>query len=184
LVIQTGQTENDLGKFYAIYALTRKRLGLPTQPYRFFKILWSTFAPKGQIELMLVEKGSSTVAGMLALKYRDRFSAEYAGSDEEYKSFSPNHFIFWEAIQKAHREGFRIFDFGRTPPDNPSLMDFKRRWGTTEQDLPQYYFPPRPKEEFTRRSHSRKYRLIRLICQKSHPRVCRVIDNFLYSHLG
>jgi Acetyltransferase (GNAT) domain len=184
LIIQFGQTEADLSKFYMVYALTRKRLGLPTHPYRFFKILWETLAPKGLVELMLVEKGNGTIAGLLALKFKDRFSVEYAASNDEYKAFSPNHFIFWEAIQSAHRQGFRVFDFGRTPPDNPSLMDFKRRWGTTELDLPQQYFPPRPEEEITQRSHSRKHRLIKMICQKSHPYVCRLVDNFLYSHLG
>jgi hypothetical protein len=184
LAILAGQTEANLSKFHVLYARTRKRLGLPTHPYRFFKILWETLAPDGRVELMLVEKGSSTIAGLLALKFKDRFSVEYAGSDDEYKPFSPNHFMYWEAIQSAHRQGFRVFDFGRTPPDNPSLMDFKRRWGTTELDLPQHYFPPRPEEEMTQRSRSRKYRWIKMICQKSHPCVCRLVDNFIYSHLG
>lgn len=49
LRVTVGETESDLQDFYQLQLITRKRLGLPSQPYVFFKTLWETFSPSKQI---------------------------------------------------------------------------------------------------------------------------------------
>jgi hypothetical protein len=38
----------------------------------------------------------------------------------------------------GYREGFSVFDFGRTHYLHRGLIEFKSRWGTRMADLPQF----------------------------------------------
>lgn len=140
LELRSATTDADLREFYRLYLMTRRRLGLPPQPFRFIRGLWTEFAPRGQTEVRLAAHEGTTVAGLLLLKFRNRVSAEYMVSDERFRTLSPNHLLFWDAIQTACDDGYRIFDFGRTDETNTSLMEFKGRWGTEVRDLPIHYY--------------------------------------------
>jgi hypothetical protein len=180
LSLRVGETEEDLAKFYALHLLTRKRVNLPPQPYGFFLQMWRMFSSTGKLELMLVETEKVVVAGLILLKFRDRVSAEFAGSDETFKEMSPNHLLFSEAIGNAHREGYRVFDFGRTSPTNSSLMDFKRQWGTTVVDLPQFTCP---KMELLREDWKGHW-VPKELCRRLPEPLFEKFGNLCYRHLG
>lgn len=179
-----GETERDLREFYRLYLMSRKRLGLPPQPYHFLQSLWQTFYPEKRIGLLMAKKDGQPVAGLMLFKFRERVSAEFAAYDESFLNFSPLHALFWEAIQDARREEYKIFDFGRTSPDNGSLMDFKNRWGTTVIDLPHYYYPRMLCGRDAAKYDSFSYRFVREIC-KTAPEPVRVgLGKFLYQHMS
>src|SRR5690606_12240047 len=48
---------------------------------------------------------------------------------------SPNHLLFWKAIQGACRAGRRCFDFGRASCQEEGLALFKQRWGAVSHPL-------------------------------------------------
>jgi len=184
LKTKLGKDESDLNSFYQIYLQTRKRVGRPLQPYRFFKNIWETYYPSNQIVLFLAEKDSRFIAALLLFKFKERVSAEFAASDQAYKNMSPNHYLFWEAIQLAHEGGYKIFDFGRTSPKNKGLMDFKRRWGTKVIDLPMFYYPKQEAEHTAQNEESRKFKLVSKICRDAPNFAQGIIGNFCYRHLG
>ncbi len=184
LSVRIGDCEADLASFYQLFVKTRKRLCLPPLPYSFFKSLWETFLPTNKISLLLAEKDGLPLASLILFKFRDRVSAEFAASDETFKNLSPNHYLFWEAIKSAHEDGYRIFDFGRTSPDNKSLMDFKRHWGTQVIDLPQHYYPKRIAEELSCEKASRSYRFVKKLCKTAPEFAFERIGGICYRHLG
>jgi len=184
LCLKIGQGELDLVSFYKIYSGTRKRIGLPPQPYIFFKSMWEILSPSRRLVILLAEKGNRPVAGLILFRFKDRVSAEYAGSNEEYKEVSPNHFLFWEAIKIAYNEGCKLFDFGRTSVRNETLMDFKSRWGTETTSLPICYYPKTICEEATEREESISYRIMGALCRRVPDSVLAAIGNFSYRHLG
>ena len=184
LKIKRGEDESDLSCFYQIYIQTRKRVGRPVQPYRFFRSVWDTFNPSNMITLLLAENDEKTIAGLILFKFKDRVSAEFSASDETYKDVSPNHYLFWEAIQLAHKEGYKVFDFGRTTPKNKGLMDFKRRWGTQVVDLPQFYYPKELAKIFNQNEESKKFKLVSKMCKDAPNFAQGIIGNFCYRHLG
>ncbi len=141
VVVKGAADEAAVREFFRLYVLTRRRLGLPPQPYGFIRSLWETFSRSGHLAINLAEYRGENVAGILVLKMGKRLSAEYLVSDERFREFNPNHILLWDAIQTACREGREIFDFGRTHVENDGLMDFKKRWGTEVVDLPMYYYP-------------------------------------------
>lgn len=140
LTLKFGKTEQDLRRFYHLYLITRKRNQVPSMPYHFVKNIWEIFQPSGKISLLLAEHENAAVAALLMFKYKNRVSVEFAGSDDGYKNISPNHFLFWNAINISKEEGYSLFDFGRTSPNNRQLMDFKAHWGTEAADISHHYY--------------------------------------------
>ena len=78
LRLKVADDESDLIAFYRLYIRTRKQIGLPPQPYIFFKMLWNTSFQSGRIALLLAEKDKEIIAGVIIFKFRKRVSAEYA----------------------------------------------------------------------------------------------------------
>lgn len=181
---RVADSESDMIAFYELHTKTRKKVGLPPQPYTFFKELWETFSPSKQMVLHLAERNNITLAGLILFKFRDRVSAEFLASDEQYLNVSPNHLLFWEAIKLAYAEGYKVFDFGRTSPNNETLMTFKNRWGTQLVDLPQYFYPENAFKPGEAQESSMSYKLINKICQSSSESVCKLLGRICYKHLG
>jgi CelD/BcsL family acetyltransferase involved in cellulose biosynthesis len=44
-------------------------------------------------------------------------------------------FLFWRSIQEAKREGFQVFDLGRSDSDQTGLITFKDRLGSMQTTL-------------------------------------------------
>jgi hypothetical protein len=184
LVLKECKSEEDLKVFHQLHMLTRReRQGLPPKPYVFFKALWDVFAPSNNVAVLLCELDGQTIAGVMLLKFRDRVSIEIAAYETKLVHLSPIHFLFWQSIQMAHKEGYKILDFGSTPPSNQGLMDFKKRWATTVSDLVNYYHPPKELRE-SERSESMGYKIIQGISRRAPEPVLLSIGRFFYHHLG
>ncbi|MGZ3853459.1 MAG: lipid II:glycine glycyltransferase FemX [Flavisolibacter sp.] len=184
LVIRVASSENDFLSFYKLYTLTRKRLGLPSQPYLFFKTIWDTFSPAGNVTILLAELEKNIIAAHLLLQFNGRVSAEAVGWDISYSKASPNHFLFWEGIKLACEKGFRVYDFGRTSLNNQPLLDFKKRWGTQIIDLHSFYYPIKSHRRVVNREASKSYRLVRFACQRAPESIYPLIGKFCYRHIG
>ena len=183
--LKVAETENDLHTFYILYAMARKRLGLPSQPYLFFKALYNTFAESNNIIILLALFEDKAIAGHLLFKYNGRISVEATGINDDFRKISPNQFLFWEGIKLACSEGYKIFDFGRTSIYNTTLMDFKRRWGTTEADVYTFYSDfGKNRIGTASRETSLSYRLMRYMCNKSPGSIQPMLSRFCYRHLG
>jgi len=182
--LQMAQDEAGLKEFYRLYVKSRKRLGLPPQPYHFFESLFREFLSSKYVTVLLVRHEGRLVAGLVMFKYKDRCSCEYIGSEEKSAHLNTRHFIFWEAIKAAYSEGYKTFDFGRTGINNENLMIYKSHWGTKAVDLPQFYFPKDLCSRLMPPDTSMSYKLIRKIGKNVPDPVFQWLGNMLYMHLG
>jgi hypothetical protein len=140
--ILEDNSDRGVREFYRLNQITRKKHGVPVQPMAFFWNLHKELILKGRAFILLAVWGSKVIAASVFIKLGKTVYYKYNASDPEYLvSKAPNHLLTWYAIQKAHCEGFRFFDFGRTAPDNTGLMRYKRMWGATEAELPYHYYP-------------------------------------------
>jgi lipid II:glycine glycyltransferase (peptidoglycan interpeptide bridge formation enzyme) len=184
IVVEKAEHASDMADFYKLHIMTRKKLGLPPQPLKFFKHLWNTFAPAQQLTLLFAKKDNEILSSIIMFKFKDRVSVEFLASNEAFMSLSPNHMLFWEGIQSAYNEGYKIFDFGRTAVANESLMNFKKRWGTVVVDLPQYYYPKQAFAGYQGPEETLAYKLVRKAVIKLPENACLLLSKFLYRHLG
>ena len=183
VTVHPVSTEKELSEFYRLYLKTRKRLQLPPQPYRFIRSLWEQFSPD-KVSVRLASYKGENIAGILLFRFRDRVSAEFMVMDERFLSVSPNHLLFWEAIKETWEKKYRIFDFGRTTANNASLLDFKRRWGTEEVDLPIYYHPVEMKDYMQKKEGAIAYKVSKLVTSAIPSGMFRQFGQWFYRHLG
>ena len=109
---------------------------------------------------------------------------EFEAWDFRFRNISPNHFLIWEEIKDSYQEGYLTFDFGRTSIRNVSLMDFKRRWGSSVVDLPKFIYPLERSAQFSENDSNLTYRIARVVFQHSPDLISKTLGKLLYKHLG
>ena len=136
LTIRIGTSERDLlDDFYVLHLATRRRLGVPIQPHRFFRLLRERILRPGIGWVVSVESAGRPIAAALFMATRRTVVYKYGASDADAWRLRPNHLLFWNAIRAACEAGHQQFDFGRTDADADGLRTFKQSWGTEEQRL-------------------------------------------------
>jgi CelD/BcsL family acetyltransferase involved in cellulose biosynthesis len=135
-VVRRGETRADLVEtFYELHLRTRRRLGVPVQPRRFFRLLWDDMIEPGLGTVFVAYAGSTPVAGAVFLAWNGTATYKFGASDPAYWGMRPNNLLFWDAIRWACGRGDRTLDFGRTELDNRGLREFKSGWGAREEPL-------------------------------------------------
>lgn len=124
--------EEDLCKFFTLNAKTRKRHGLPPQPFSFFQNLYDIIIKQGLGILFIAEYQNKVIAGNVYLHIENQALYKFGASDFEYQNVRANNLIMWEAIKHYNSHGFKEFSFGKTEPNNDGLRRFKNGWSPVE----------------------------------------------------
>jgi CelD/BcsL family acetyltransferase involved in cellulose biosynthesis len=179
VVVRRAGDARDLTEiFYGLHLGTRRRLGVPVQPRRFFARLWDRMIAPGIGFVLIAEAEGRPLAGAVFLAYGESVIYKYGASDASSWSLRPNHAIFWDAIRWSCEAGYRAFDFGRTDLGDESLRSFKANWGAEE--LPLVYSEladtaPSP-------GAGRAGRLLAPVIRRSPTWVCRSVGELLYKY--
>jgi hypothetical protein len=140
---------DSLESFYQLNCLTRKKHGLPPQPYSFFRNLYRCVISRGKGIIVLGLHQSKVIAAGLYLHFGDKAIYKYGASDNSYQNLRPNNLVMWRAIQWYSENGYQEFSFGRTSPHHEGLLQFKRGWGAAEETI-KYFRHDLKKNEFLR----------------------------------
>jgi len=128
--------------FFNLQLESRRRLGVPSQPLKFFRTVHEVFAKSDSIEVWFALHQGKRIAAVVVLRdgndLHAKWSARVAGSPD-----GASHLIFM-SIAEHHAEKASSLDFGRTDSRNRGLSRFKRELGATPTDLPYSYFPLMP----------------------------------------
>ena len=138
LLVRIGRSPDDLTRsFYGLHVQTRRRLGMPVQPRRFFTAIWEQLLEQGHGWLLLVEADSQPVAAAVFLTSPNgqTVTYKYGASDSTFWPKRPNHLLFANAIRHACEQGYRHFDWGRSDLTDSGLREFKRGWAGVEEPL-------------------------------------------------
>ena len=136
VVVRPAERESDLDRvFFELQVETRRRLGVPVQPRRFYTLLWRRLIEPGHGFLLLAYTGSRPIAGGVFLRAGHTLTYKFGASSREHWRLRPNVLLFWSAIQLGCASGVRVLDFGRTELKNDGLRQFKLNWGTREEPL-------------------------------------------------
>jgi CelD/BcsL family acetyltransferase involved in cellulose biosynthesis len=139
LVYEVGRSRELLAKFYALFAMTRKRHRLPPPPFKWLCNLVDCFG--NDIEVRLTSKGFQPTAGMITIRYKRTIFYKYGGSDIRFNNLGGTAMLFWRTILDAKHSGLRELDFGRCELDNPGLIRYKDRWGSIKSQFSYWRTP-------------------------------------------
>jgi CelD/BcsL family acetyltransferase involved in cellulose biosynthesis len=177
LEVRMGQAATDLTRtFYELHVQTRRRLGVPVQPRRFFTELWARMLEPGLGWLALAYSGNRPVAGAVFLAWQRSITYKFGASDPAFWRLRPNHLLFWSAIRRGCEDGYRHFDFGRTDLADHGLRAFKDGWGTREERLVYSTLADRAPQH----RDGRWLGLARGILRRSPAWACRAAGEVLY----
>ncbi len=172
----------DLKTFFGLYCMTRRRHGLPSLPIGFFRAIFDIYVPNNNAIFLLEEYNGIPIASLLIFIYKNKCSAEALGWDIRYKWLSPSTLIYWEAIKLAYNSGCKSFDFGRTALTNKGLIDFKRRWGTEEIEMPVYTYSADGGGKSLLTEAGPASKIANIIFRCSPPPIYNGLSNFFYRH--
>lgn len=180
LRLRRGTTEAEmLDVFYPLHLQTRRRLGLPPQPRRFFRGIWRDVLAPGLGHLTIVEAGSRAVAAAVFLTWKDVTIYKYGASDPASWSLRPNNLLFAEEIAAAVAVGCTTFHFGRTDVHDEGLRRFKLGWGAEEEPVRSTWFGREPPRERTGPPPA-----LRTLVRRSPPFVARTVGEALYRYVA
>lgn len=180
--VRISDLPESIEQFYHLNSLTRKRHGLPPQPFSFFKNVLELVIKKGYGIVVLGFYDGKAIAGSVFFHSGKRAIFKYGASDLKYQNFRANNLVMWEAIRYYCEKGFESLSLGRTEPDNQGLLQFKSGWGSTEQQI-NYYRYDLKKGSFVSGSskvsglHNRIFRNIPIP-------ILNKIGDLLYKHVG
>ncbi len=189
VVTEEAHGEEALRAFYEVMVSTRMRLLLPPMPFTFFEAMYRELVPDLGT-LYLSRRDGKVMGGLLVFRYKGMWMSEYSGHVEDAPP-GTDQLLYWHAIQQAKAAGACIFSFGRTSPDNEPLAVYKRRWGTVEEHLTDYFYYPGMIRQMghahdlasPRPMPQPVYRLVRLM-HHLPANLQRSIGEFCYRHLG
>ena len=136
LTIRRAEREQDLTEtYFRLHVATRRRLGVPPSPKRFFRLFWQAHRRAGPWVRARRRAGGDPRGERVFLTGNGTVVYKYSASDANRRGTMPNDLLIWTAIREAGEQGFTSFDFGRTELHSTGLREFKSRWGAVEEPL-------------------------------------------------
>lgn len=167
--------------FYHLNCMTRRKHGLPPQPFRFFRKLHEHVISRGMGLVALAMYRGMPIAGGIFLNLGKMAVYKFGASDPAWLHLRPNNLVMWESIQWYARNDFESLDFGRTDMGHDGLLRFKEGWGSRRTILRYHRFDMATSGFVSSNKPSGKS--LRLM-EKIPLSVLRLIGRALYRHIG
>jgi lipid II:glycine glycyltransferase (peptidoglycan interpeptide bridge formation enzyme) len=178
--VEFGDQLEHMKVYFELQLETRKRHGVPCQPWKYFELLWKRIINSDLGFVLLAKHENEYIAGMVYLAWNKTLIAKYAASRRDSFNLRPNNLLFWEGMQWGCRNGYEVFDMGRSEIENTGLRKFKSRWGTMEEPLD--YSIISSKQDLT--ANNRLENALHSVIEHSPQWVCRLTGELLYRHIG
>ena len=181
--VQVDSTKNidDLRIFYELNCITKKNIGVPCHPWKFFKNMFNLL--NEYVSLYTVKYNNEIIAGGIFEYFNDTVLYGYGAADPDHLNLHPYNAFVWKSIEDACTNDFNYFDFGRTSYDNEGLINFKKKWGTVEKKLYYSYYPKNP-ESLTENRENFKYKYGIKAIQKMPIPIYKKFSDVVFGHFG
>jgi len=167
--------------YYRLHCATRRRHGLPPQPWRFFASIQRRVLATGGGFIMLAASGGRPAAGAVFFHFNGSAIYKFGAYDPRFRHLRPNNRVMWEAIRWCCRNGIRRLSLGRTEPGDQGLLQYKKSWGAASHRLAYYRYDVKRGALTSRPSPVRSsYPVLRILPSG----LLRLAGSLLYRHIG
>ena len=167
--------------FHRLNCITRKHHGLPPQPLFFFKKVFEHVISRNLGFVALAYHSKRVIASAIYFIFGDKAIYKYGASDRNFQHLRPNNLVMWEAIKWSAQNGFKSFNLGRTEPENDGLLQFKRGWGTKQQNI-NYYKYDLANQAYSKNNY--KVDVFSGLFRKMPTPFLNVLGVLFYKHMG
>ena len=132
---EVTRSPDAVAHFYRMHVRTRRRHGVPPQPFRFFENIYDEMIRSGLGFIVLVKTEVRPIAAAVFFEFGGTAIYKFGASDVAFQELRPSNLMVWEAIRALAERGCALLHFGRTDLADEGLRRFKLGWGATEQRL-------------------------------------------------
>jgi hypothetical protein len=180
--VEISSTLDSVKGFHRLNVITRKRHGLPPQPFHFFEKVYEHIISKNLGFVVLASYKDNIIAGAVFFHLGEKAVFKYGASNKKFHHLRPNNLVMWKAIKWFSQNGYKSLCFGRTEPANDGLRKFKAGWDTKEK-VEKYYKYSLERREFVQDSHEIS-KIYQRVFRKMPMPLLRLIGSLLYRHVG
>lgn len=182
LSVEISQSLESIRSYYDLHCRTRKRHGLPPQPFKFFLNIYREILSQNLGMVVSTRQSNRVIASSVFFHSGNEAVYKFGASDPQFQELRPNNLVMWEAIKWCVRHGKALLDLGRTSVSNEGLRRYKLGWGTEERSIRYFKYDFRKSEFVTDKDdasgwHNRVFRTLPVFCS-------RLIGRAIYRHVA
>jgi FemAB-related protein (PEP-CTERM system-associated) len=178
----TSIIDDDVKRFFDLFADNVHRHGTPALPKRYFEALQKEFGSDCEV-LTVVDASGRPVSSVLSFYFRDEVLPYYAGDAEAARELAANDFKYWELMRRACLRGCKMFDYGRSKQGTGSYS-FKKNWGFEPKPLHYEYELYRGTEIPQNNPMNPKYRAFIALWRRLPIALANQLGPFIVRNLG
>lgn len=135
LRLQFDGSVESVKTYYALHCRTRRRHGLPPQPFQFFANIQKRMLQPGLGFVATARWEERPVAGAIFFHNGRQAMYKFGASDDDFQQLRPNNLVIWEGIRHCAERGCERLHFGRTAQAHEGLRRFKLGFGAREVEI-------------------------------------------------
>jgi hypothetical protein len=121
--------------YYRLHCFTRKKHGVPPQPFRFFEQIYLHIIKPGLGFVALGKLAGRVLAGAIFFNFDQKALYKFGASDPTADPLRPSNLVMWSAIRFLVEQGSESLCFGRTSLHQEGLRRYKLGWGAKEKEV-------------------------------------------------
>jgi hypothetical protein len=180
VTVTVSQSLEAMKVFYSLQCKTRRKQGLPPQPFIFFRNIFEHILSKELGMIAVASSQERPLAASIYLKMGTRAVYKFGASDDSLQQLRGSNLVMWEAIKWLARRGATTLHLGRTSLGNEGLRKFKLGWGAGEEIIEYVKYDLRKHAFVTETDESTGW--YNRVFNIFPPRVSRLAGALLYRH--
>lgn len=181
VVATVSLARESMRAYYALHTRTRRRHGVPPQPWSFFANIQRHMIERGMGFVVLASVSNKPVSGAVFLYFAGRAIYKVGATEMSAQALRPNNLVMATAIERLAEEGLESLHFGRTEVGNEGLRFYKSAWGAREETI--RYFRYDLTENLWVKVPPRVSGIFRAIFRHMPISINRALGTVLYPHL-
>ncbi len=133
--VELSSSLEAMREFFRLQCLTRKRHGLPPQPWDFFLNIHRHVLSQNLGAVAVASHGGEKIAASVYFFLGGRAIYKYGASDYAYQQLRGPNLVMWETMKWLTRNGATSLDLGKTALANEGLRRFKLQLGAREKNV-------------------------------------------------
>ena len=184
LRVTVRQDATAVDVYYRMHCTTRRRLGVPPQPRRFFRCIHDHVISRGNGIVVLAQERGVPIAASLYLHAGESAVYKFGASVRERQELRASNLVMWAAIKWYADRDIRRLSFGRTDLDDLGLLQFKDGWGAIRRPLVYWGLGADPSAPAAPRRSGAAEGVVRTVARLLPVPALRAIGEVLYPFLA
>jgi len=178
--VRFTRTLEDLHEFFRIHLLTRRKQGIPPQPWNFFEKVYHNILMPGLGEIGIAHRKGVNLATAVYFNFGSSALFKYGASDPHVHDFRGNNALMWAAILRYAQKGYKTLSMGRTDAAHHGLRHYKLGWGCRESPLDYFRYDYRLKKFTTKPVTHTGW--VRVLLRQAPLPLLKMAGTWLYPH--